>query len=277
MCAMGTRVIPVCVLDKSPVKRSPSGTHFPLSSTAVSGQRLSFSISKILGLESDSSPRQSSPNSVPTRPSKCSPKSSNFALDLTSSSSECDSEPDQVPTDSEKTSKKRRQRTTFSAHEVWAMERAFKQCPYLLRDDEMHLVYRLGIPAKSVRYWFQNRRAKSRREKSHQAQAVTKRPVTFSHSVQFLRHTAAVSDVADIRIERVWSKAGTDPRGQPRFQPRVVEDYCPREPYLNDQLRSKLQMEYGLPMFHPDQLKNRIQADLTKTRYSRSSKRPKPY
>ena len=88
---------------------------------------------------------------VPTRPSKCSPKSSNFALDFTSSSSECDSEPDQVPTDSEKTSKKRRQRTTFSAHEVWAMERAFKQCPYLLRDDEMQLVYRLGIPAKSVR------------------------------------------------------------------------------------------------------------------------------
>ena len=60
---MGTRVMPVCVLDKSPLKRSPSGTHFPLSSSAVSGQRLSFSISKILGLESDSSLRQSSPNS----------------------------------------------------------------------------------------------------------------------------------------------------------------------------------------------------------------------
>ena len=55
--------MPVCVLDKSAVKRSPSGTHFPLSSSAVSGQRLSFSISKILGLESDSSLRQSSPNS----------------------------------------------------------------------------------------------------------------------------------------------------------------------------------------------------------------------
>ena len=139
----------------------------------------------------------------------------------------------------------------------------------------------------SYQYWFQNRRAKSRREKSSQAQAVVsqdvlsnefKRPVTFSkHSVQFPLYTTAVSDVADIRIERVWSKAGTDPRDQPRFQPRVVEDYCPREPYLNDQLRSKLQMEYGLPMFHPDQLKNRIQADPTKRRYSRSSKRPKPY
>lgn len=139
----------------------------------------------------------------------------------------------------------------------------------------------------SYQYWFQNRRAKSRRGKSHQAQEVVsqvilsnelKRPVTFSHSVQFPRHTTAVSDVADIRIERVWSKAGKDPRDQPRFQPRVIKDYCPREPYLNDQLRSKLQMEFGLPMFHPDQLKNRIQADPTKKRrYSRSSKRPKPY
>ena len=88
---------------------------------------------------------------VPTEPSKCSPKSSDFPFELTSSSSEWETEPDQVPTDSEKKSTKRRQRTTFSAHEVWAMERAFEWCVYLLRDDEIHLVHRLGIPAKSVR------------------------------------------------------------------------------------------------------------------------------
>ena len=135
-------------------------------------------------------------------------------------------------------------------------------------------------------YWFQNRRAKSRTEKSHQAQAVvspdilsnqSKRPVTFCRSIQFPQYKTAVSGVADIRIERVWSKAETDPIDQPQFQPRVVEDYCPREAFQNDQLRSMLQMGTGLPMFHPDQLKNRVKAAPTRRRYSRSSKRPKPY
>ena len=89
---------------------------------------------------------------VPTEPMKCFTKSSRPHLDLTSSSSDCDSEYDQqLPTPSEKPSKKRRQRTAFSDQEVWAMQRAFRRSPYLLGEDEMYLVQRLGIPAKRLR------------------------------------------------------------------------------------------------------------------------------
>ena len=71
--------------------------------------------------------------------------------DVTVSSSDCDSESDQQPIRSEKPSKKRRQRTTFSAQEVWAMERAYKRCRYLTIEDEADLVKRFRIPVRSIK------------------------------------------------------------------------------------------------------------------------------
>lgn len=47
--------------------------------------------------------------------------------------------------------------------EVLELERAFRRRPYLLKEDAEELVQRLGITAKSLKYWFQNRRAKSRK------------------------------------------------------------------------------------------------------------------
>lgn len=81
-----------------------------------------------------------------------------------SSTRDCESEPDQLPTPYEQVAKKKRQRTTFSLFEVRELERVFKRQPYLMPEDEEELVQRLGITARSLRYWFQNRRAKSRRE-----------------------------------------------------------------------------------------------------------------
>jgi len=45
----------------------------------------------------------------------------------------------------------KRQRTTFSPIEVWELERAYRQQPYLLSQDEEDLVQRLGITAKSLK------------------------------------------------------------------------------------------------------------------------------
>ena len=73
--------------------------------------------------------------------------------DNTSSASDCDSEPDQVSTLSEQPPriKKKRQRTTFSPLEVWELERAYRQQPYLTDKDEEDLVQRIGITAKSLK------------------------------------------------------------------------------------------------------------------------------
>lgn len=79
------------------------------------------------------------------------PLSPTLQLDVTISSSDCDSESDQQPIRPEKPSKKRRQRTTFSAQEVWAMERAYKRCRYLTVEDEVDLVQRFRIPVKSIK------------------------------------------------------------------------------------------------------------------------------
>ncbi|CAH3039563.1 unnamed protein product [Porites lobata] len=146
----------------------------PVSSKSLTD----FSICSILGLEHEiSQPSPSSECNSDTSPplspySDCaSPRPSHRATsppltpysDITSSSSYCDSGPDQASTPTEHSATKKRQRTTFSPIKVWELERAFRRRPYLLKEDEEELVQRLGITAKSVKYWFQNRRAKSRK------------------------------------------------------------------------------------------------------------------
>ena len=60
--------------------------------------------------------------------------------DNTSFTSSCNSDPDQVPPHAEQPAKRKRKRTTFSSIEVWELERAFKQWPYLTSEDEEELV-----------------------------------------------------------------------------------------------------------------------------------------
>ncbi|CAH3035431.1 unnamed protein product [Porites evermanni] len=141
----------------------------PVSSKSLTD----FSICSILGLEPEITQSPSSSSNPPLSPySDCgSPRPSHRATsppltpysDITSSSSDFDSEPDQAATQTEHSTRKKRQRTTFSTIEVWELERAFRRRPYLLKEDEEELVQRLGITAKSLKYWFQNRRAKSRK------------------------------------------------------------------------------------------------------------------
>ena len=77
--------------------------------------------------------------------------SSSPCSDSACSCSDCDSEPDQVSTHSEQPPRKERQRTTFSPLEVWELERAYRQRPYLMSEDEEDLMQRLGITAKSLK------------------------------------------------------------------------------------------------------------------------------
>ena len=76
---------------------------------------------------------------------------SSHCADNTSFTSSCNSDPDQVPPHAEQPARIKRKRTTFSPTEVWVLERAFKQRPYLTSEDEEELVQRLRIPSRSLR------------------------------------------------------------------------------------------------------------------------------
>ncbi|XP_068757730.1 uncharacterized protein [Montipora capricornis] len=289
-CAIGSMATQSTSVLVAQLRRSPNPSHTKPTLTSVSHQQLSFSISNILGLEDDRPLSQASSNSVSAQPLRCFAKSPSLYSDITSSSSDCDSEYDQIPIPSEKSSKKRRQRTTFSAQEVWAMERAFKRSPYIknLRgEDEMDLVQRLGIPVESLKFWFQNRRAKAKREKRdkpgvRQASLSNRLecPASLRLPVHCHPYPSSVSEVAHIKIERVWSEAETDPKEQPRFYAPVVEGYHdpnqfrltvtdPNDPRIHS---------FGLPMFYPDRLKYRKETQpARKWRYSRASNRFQPY
>ena len=58
---------------------------------------------------------------------------------------------DQVTNSSEQPMRKKPQRKTFSPNEFWELEQMFKRRPYLMSEDEVELVQKLGIPAKSVK------------------------------------------------------------------------------------------------------------------------------
>ncbi|XP_068713056.1 homeobox protein vent1-like [Montipora foliosa] len=147
---------------------------------AVSSKQFTdFSIRSILGLESDVTADNSSDSEYhSTTSSSLSPYSDRSSpptshrqtsaeltpySDISSSGSDCDSEPDRMPNYTAQAPREKRQRTTFSPNEVMQLEQAFSQRPYLTQYDEKMLAQRIGITDKNVRYWFQNRRAKSRR------------------------------------------------------------------------------------------------------------------
>ncbi|KAL9960226.1 hypothetical protein ACROYT_G033654 [Oculina patagonica] len=256
-----------------------SSTSSPTPLKPVSSKPLSFSISAILGLE-DEERRHGSPSiarktllselcvRIPSPQqsySDTSPRSSPYS-DNTSSTSDCDSEPDQVSTHSEQPTRKKRQRTTFSPIEVWELERAYKRRPYLMSEDEEELVQRLGIPARSLKYWFQNRRAKSRKEERESA---------------FIRTTDRLNQfgpfVSRLHLES-WQ-----PRQQPFPVNHARQFYREFLTVQSNQLSHtphvtiKHPSSHQLPMLHPDQFKSRPVAEPAVLPFSRRLQRFQPY
>ncbi|KAJ7355112.1 hypothetical protein OS493_027901 [Desmophyllum pertusum] len=230
-----------------------------------------FSINRILGLEDDVTNKESSSALVSPQHSysDTSSRSSPYS-DNTSSTSDCDSEPDQAPTHSEQLPRKKRQRTTFSLIEVWELERAYKRRPYLMSEDEEELMQRLGITARSLKYWFQNRRAKSRKEE----RTVTSVYQT-SPSNQFGRpaSTAMHSERPQFLIQSPsdhWKQAE---RMSYQHSPPITAD-CRRSSFKSNQFRAR--SSSLVPMFHPDQFKRR-HAEPASLSYSRGLRRYQPY
>ncbi|CAH3039565.1 unnamed protein product [Porites lobata] len=234
----------------------------PVSSKSLTD----FSICSILGLEPEINQSPSKNNSATSPPlspySYCaSPRPSHRATsppltpysEITSSSSDCDSEPDQTSTPTEHSTRKKRQRTTFSTIEVWELERAFRRRPYLLKEDEEELVQRLGITAKSLKYWFQNRRAKSRKLETKISSVCQTGP-----SNQF--------------VSRPYS--GHWKQGEQVSYPAMAS-------YFRDNQRTVTSRQLSVksnrvPKFHPDQFTIRP-VELARLPYSRALYRYQPY
>ncbi|KAJ7339599.1 hypothetical protein OS493_006003 [Desmophyllum pertusum] len=197
-------ISPLRVVSPSPPPLRPS------SLAPVPRKSLSFSISKILGLEEDVTTSEYSPNSVivesrtaSRRCSDISPRSSPYSEN---SSSTSDSEPDQVSTHYEQPPRKKRQRTTFSPIEVWELEGAFKRSPCLSSKDEEELVQRLGIMVKSLEHWFQNRRAKLRKEERYTESVYQTNPSDQFDRLQS-RHHSEEPQADQAQIERGYYTA----------------------------------------------------------------------
>ncbi|XP_058940389.1 homeobox protein prophet of Pit-1-like [Pocillopora verrucosa] len=142
----------------------------------VSTQPVSFSISRILGFEGN--PFQPPAYSLPPAYDNSTNESSkgsfrednrqtyehSSSVDTDNLSTDLHSVTNQSSLSTARPKMKRKQRTTFSPLEVWELERVFAQRPYLMPEDEDELVQKLGLTVRNVRFWFQNRRAKLRKQ-----------------------------------------------------------------------------------------------------------------
>ncbi|CAH3145556.1 unnamed protein product [Pocillopora meandrina] len=242
-----------------------------------------FSISKILSLESNETEQKTTSTALTVynrnssqslRPERncgnSSPQSS--SSDYANSTSDCDSEPDRFPTYSEKRAKKKRQRTTFSMFEVWELERAYMKRPYLMPEDEEDLEKRLGITARSLRYWFQNRRAKSRRDGKMIASDFQKNP---SNQFEKPPQTLTQSPLNCWRQADRLSYPGTGNFiGKLNAYSRPIRTGNGQPSVRTDHLSKR--SSFFVPMFHPDQFRRR-QVALIRPADSRGSKRYQPY
>ncbi|XP_029201087.2 paired mesoderm homeobox protein 1-like [Acropora millepora] len=258
---MATRFTSLC-----PVKGSSTSSCSPSTLEPAHRQPLSFSINKILGLEEEGKLHCSSSDFVRSEPLLLSPT---LQSDVTVSSSDCDSESDQQPIRSEKPSKKRRQRTTFSGQEVWAMERAYKRCRYLTVEDEVDLVKRFRIPVRSIKFWFQNRRAKSQREKRYGLECSTflRAPVQCFTTASLNPHFNWDS-YPSTRLNRFGQLREHEPRENLIVETRNYRPSSENQPESHS---------LGLLLPHPELLKYRLPSENSKRQYSRVSDRFQPY
>ncbi|KAJ7355122.1 Bud site selection protein, Revert to axial protein 2 [Desmophyllum pertusum] len=231
-----------------------------------------FSINRILGLEDDVTKQESTHSALVSPPhsySDTSPRSSPYS-DNASSTSDCDSEPDQAPTHSEQSPRKKRQRTTFSPIEVWELERAYKRRPYLMSEDEEELVQRLGITVRSLKYWFQNRRARSRKEERMVTSVYQTSPSNqFGRPVSTAMHSERPQFLIQSPSDH-WQQAE---RMSHQHSPPITADYR-RSSFTSNQFR--VRSSSLVPMFHPDQFKRR-HAEPASLPYSRGLRKYQPY
>ncbi|OON21133.1 homeobox domain protein, partial [Opisthorchis viverrini] len=90
--------------------------------------------------------------------------------------------PSSSPLASENKGKKARHRTTFSVHQLSILEAAFDSCPYpdaVTRED---IASRLALSESRVQVWFQNRRAKWRKQENGHLLGGNAVSITNSHN-----------------------------------------------------------------------------------------------
>lgn len=87
--------------------------------------------------------------------------------------------------------KKRKSRTAFTNTQIFALEAKFIQQKYLSPADRDELATRLGLTGAQVITWFQNRRAKQKREKEEEVKDLETHSIGYekfyeSHCIQDL-------------------------------------------------------------------------------------------
>ncbi|XGW12479.1 hypothetical protein V3C99_013295, partial [Haemonchus contortus] len=75
------------------------------------------------------------------------------------------SDPEPAASSPGENGKNRRKRTTFTQHQAAVLEREYLSERYMVRDKRTQLAELLGLSEAQVKTWFQNRRAKDKREK----------------------------------------------------------------------------------------------------------------
>ncbi|KAL9960215.1 hypothetical protein ACROYT_G033642 [Oculina patagonica] len=242
--------------------------------------QLSFSISRILGLDEASVQSQSdtrlldcgdsnTESSIGNANYKSRQSSDNSpSVDSDNPSTDVDSGRESDDTgrsapNSAERPRKKKQRTTFSPIEVWELEKVFAQRPYLMPEDEDELVQKLGLTARNIRFWFQNRRAKLRRqERSTAARPQTCLPNQFDRSP--LPPSASYSDLhfrnpfypANVGLRgppQFPSPAGYSPRNLPAYPPE--ETPCPCCPIQSNRFES---VDMDFPPNQEDNLPSRL-------------------
>jgi len=152
--------------------------------------------------------------------------------------------------------------------EVWELERAYRRQPYLMSEDEEYLVKRLGITAKSLKYWFQNRRAKSRKREEEMSYGNQSRS---SEEVRFLRR------------DRHFRPSPLQTSESIRMSYPVLKNHLTGPPhranyhypsFKANQLRGRSSLL--VPMLHLDQFKRRS-AESARLSYKRSLNRYQLY
>ncbi|TPP57717.1 hypothetical protein FGIG_04144 [Fasciola gigantica] len=108
--------------------------------------------------------------------------------------------PAESPVNCDNKSKKARHRTTFSVHQLSVLEAAFDNCPYPDAATREDIASKLALSESRVQVWFQNRRAKWRKQECGQ--------IITNHTVS--TYTSSGNPAADMDAdEAIQSEPGS--------------------------------------------------------------------